>query len=130
MGKDLNSCSFIGNLGGDPEVKSTATSEFVNFSLAVSADYKDKGGNWVNKTNWINVTVFQEFLRKVVTDKLSKGSQVYVRTKLDVNKIGDKYYHNFILEEIQVLPKGNNGPSRDTQSNSTPVQTNEDELAF
>ena len=78
MSKDLNSCNFIGRLGRDPEVKyANSGAAIVNFSIACGDDYKDKSGQKVEQTNWINVVAFGK-LAEIIGQWVKKGSQVYI----------------------------------------------------
>jgi single-strand DNA-binding protein len=47
----LNKATLIGNLGADPEVRTTATGTVVTFSIATSESWKDaRSGERVEKT--------------------------------------------------------------------------------
>ena len=50
--KSLNKVCLIGNVGKDPEVRSSQSgSIFANFSIATSDRQKDAQGNWQDKTD-------------------------------------------------------------------------------
>ena len=50
----LNKVMLIGNLGKDPEVRYTTSGTAVaSFSLATSERFKNKGGEWEDKTSGI-----------------------------------------------------------------------------
>lgn len=54
--KSINKVILIGTLGKDPEVKYTPSGAAVaSFSLATSERYKDKAGQWQERTEWHNV---------------------------------------------------------------------------
>ena len=83
----LNSCSFIGNLGRDPEVKTLSSgARVVNFSLAVSERWKDKNGERQEKTTWVPIVIWNEGLGRVAESYLRKGSKVYVSGALQIRK--------------------------------------------
>jgi len=90
MARNLNSCSFIGRLGKDPEIKNMPNGNAVaNFGIAVGDDYKDKQGQKVEQTNWVNVVIFGK-LAEICGQYLTKGSQVYINGKFVTRKWQDK----------------------------------------
>jgi Single-strand binding protein family len=55
-GKSVNKVILIGNLGKDPEVKYTPSGMPVaKFTLATNERFKDKDGQWQDRTEWHNV---------------------------------------------------------------------------
>lgn len=87
----LNSCSFIGNLGKDPEIRTVQSGEKVaNFSIACSEQWKDKTtGEKKEATEWVNVVVWGA-LAGVVEAYLRKGSKVFINGKMKTRKWTDK----------------------------------------
>jgi len=74
----LNKACLLGNLGKSPEIRAMSNGgEVVKFSVATSESWKDKSGEWQDRTEWHNVVVFNEYLIKEAK-KLSKGSKVYL----------------------------------------------------
>jgi single-strand DNA-binding protein len=60
MAKSVNKVILVGNLGKDPEVKFTPSGVPVaKFSLATNERYKDKGGEWQDRTEWHNIVAWQ-----------------------------------------------------------------------
>lgn len=88
----LNQCSFIGNLGADPEVRSLGNGGKVcNLRLAVSETWKDKqSGERKEKTEWVSVVIFGDGLAGIAERYLRKGSKVFVQGKLATRKWQDK----------------------------------------
>jgi len=87
----LNKCTFIGNLGRDPEIRSFANGNKVcNLRVACTEKWKDKDGNRQEKTEWIPVAIFQEGLIRVAEQYLRKGSKVYVSGKFTTRKYQDQ----------------------------------------
>jgi single-strand DNA-binding protein len=110
--KMLNQCNFIGNVGKDPEARSMSNGkEVVNFSLGVSESWKDKEtGEKKEKTEWINVTCFNESLVNVVKNYVKKGSKLHVSGKMQTTKYTDKngvekYATNILLQQLEFLSK-------------------------
>lgn len=87
----LNHCSFIGNLGKDPEIRTLQNGDKVaNFSIACTEKWKDKNsGEQKERTTWVPVVVWGA-LAGVVERFLHKGSKVYVSGKFSVRKWQDQ----------------------------------------
>ena len=59
-GKSVNKVTLLGNLGKDPEVKFTPQGTAVaKLALATNERYKDKEGQWQDRTEWHNVVLWQ-----------------------------------------------------------------------
>ncbi len=92
MAGSVNKVILIGNLGKDPEVRSSQDgSKIVNFSIATSEYWKDKTtGERKDKTEWHRVVVFNPNLCDVCEKYLKKGSKVYVEGQLQTRKWQDQ----------------------------------------
>lgn len=88
----VNVCILVGRLGKDPEGRQMQNGgEVVTFSLATSESWKDKTtGERKEKTEWVNIVIFNEGLGKVALAYLKKGSQVYISGALQTRKWTDK----------------------------------------
>jgi len=115
----LNKVMLIGNLGKDPEVRYTASGQAVaSFSLATSEKFKNKNGDFEERTEWHRVTLWAR-LAEIAGEYLSKGKTVYIEGRLqtrEYEKDGVKRYTTEIVgEKMQMLsPKGEGrsaGPS-------------------
>lgn len=85
----LNKVTIIGNLGADPETRTTASGAVVcNLRVAVNERVK-KGDEWKDHTEWFRVVVFGKTAENCAKF-LAKGRQVYVEGKLRANKWTDK----------------------------------------
>lgn len=87
----LNQCQFIGNLGRDPEVRTTQNGDKIaNLRLAVSETWKDKQtGERKEKTEWVSVVIWGP-LAGIADQYLRKGSKVYVSGKMETRKWQDQ----------------------------------------
>ncbi len=109
--KSVNKVILIGNLGKDPEVKYTQAGMAVaKFSLATNERYKDKEGQWQDRTEWHNVVAFQR-LAEIVGEYLKKGGKVYIEGSLrtsswDDKETGQKKYKTEIVANDLVLLSG------------------------
>jgi len=87
---DLNLVAFTGRIGRDPEVRYTAGGTPVaNTRLAVSKRRKGKDGERQDDTTWVTL-VFWDRLADLVSNYVSKGSQIAVRGELQVRAYEDK----------------------------------------
>ncbi len=78
----LNKVLLIGNVGGDPEIRSLPSgSKVANFSLATSESYTDKNGQKQTQTEWHRVELWDN-LASVVEQYVKKGDSLYVEGKI------------------------------------------------
>lgn len=76
-----NNCTFIGNLGKDPEVRaSKGGASFTTFSVGVN-----KPGDKDAKTLWVNVTAFGK-TGEFVAQYMKKGNQVLVEGPIELQE--------------------------------------------
>jgi len=92
MAGSVNKVILIGNLGRDPEVRSTQDGmKIVQLSLATSESWKDRAsGERRERTEWHRVVIFNERLAEVAEQYLRKGSKIYVEGQLQTRKWQDK----------------------------------------
>jgi single-strand DNA-binding protein len=130
----LNKAMIIGRLGQDPDVRYTQSNTAVaNMSIATSERYKDKSGEWKEKTEWHKVVAWGR-TAEVCQEYLKKGSQVYIEGPIQTNKWEDKEGQTRYTTEIKALQmtmldsKGSNssgGAPKPAQSKaSEPVSSN------
>ena len=123
MAGSLNKVMIIGHLGKDPEKRSFSNGgAVVNFSVACSESWKDKStGERREKTEWVNVAVFNDNLGGIAMQYLKKGSKVYVEGKLQTRKWqdnsgSDRYSTEVVLQgfdgTILMLSKTDDAPAQ------------------
>ena len=72
----VNKAILIGNLGKDPELRYTPSGQAVaSFPLATTERYKDKDGNWQERTDWHNIVVWGR-QGETTKEYLSKGCPI------------------------------------------------------
>jgi single-strand DNA-binding protein len=117
MGKTVNKVILLGNVGKDPEIKSTTGGTLVaNLSLATSERYKDKGGEWKERTEWHNLVSYARGA-EILRDYVKKGSKLYVEGRITTRSWDDKetgkkaYRTEIVVNEISLLSsaEGSNG---------------------
>ena len=90
MARGINKVILLGNLGKDPEVKYTPSGTPVaKLALATNERFKDKDGQWQDRTEWHNVVVWQR-LAEIAGEYLKKGSKVYIEGRLQTRTWDDK----------------------------------------
>ncbi len=104
MGLFVNRVELIGNLGRDPEIRSTQQGKKIaTLSIATSESWKDQqSGEWRERTEWHRIVVFNEGLAKVVEKHLSTGMKVRVEGKLRTRKWQDQSGQDRYATEIHV----------------------------
>ena len=119
----INKVILLGNLGADPELRTTAGGDAVaTISIATSDSWKDKNtGEEQQKTEWHRVVFFRR-MAEVVGQYLKKGSSVYIEGHLQTNSYEDKntgekkFSTQIVARDMQMLGSRN---SSETQSNSS-----------
>jgi single-strand DNA-binding protein len=111
MAKSVNKVILVGNLGKDPEVKFLPNGQAVaNFGVATSERFKDKSGEWQDRTEWHNVTAYAR-TAEIVRDYVKKGQKIYIEGRLttrswDDKDTGKKVYRTEIVVNDLVLLSG------------------------
>ena len=86
----LNKVILIGLLGKDPDIRYTQSGTCVaNFSMATSEKFKNKSGEWEERTEWHNISLWGK-LGEIAGEYLVKGSQVCIEGRLQTRKWQDK----------------------------------------
>lgn len=87
----LNKCSFIGNLGADPEIRHTQSGQAVaNFNIAVNSKWTDKqSGEKKEHTEWVRIVLWSK-LAEIASQYLKKGNQIYVEGEFQTRKWTDQ----------------------------------------
>src|SRR6185295_12319551 len=94
MSRSLNKVTLIGNLGADPEVRSTANGGRVaTLSIATSRRWKNQGGEMQEKTEWHRVVLWNNRgsnLADVAERYCKKGDKVYVEGSIEYRSWQDR----------------------------------------
>ncbi|HWJ22044.1 MAG TPA: single-stranded DNA-binding protein [Gemmatimonadaceae bacterium] len=125
MSRSLNKVTLIGNLGNDPEVRSTTGGNRVaTFSLATSRSWNDQSGNRQEKTEWHRCVVWNtkgSQLADIVEKYVKKGDKLYVEGRIEYRQWQDKdgqtrYSTEINVRELIMLGGGRGGSSGDYDS--------------
>jgi single-strand DNA-binding protein len=110
MARGINKVILIGNLGQDPETRTTPGGTTVtNLRLATSESWRDKtSGEMKEQTEWHTIVMWGR-LGEIGAEYLRKGSQVYIEGRLQTRKWQDKatgndrYATEVVASEMQML---------------------------
>lgn len=107
----INRVTLVGNLGQDPETKSTPSGQSVaQLRVATTSTYKDREGNRQEATEWHTVVVWGK-QAEACGKYLTKGRQVYIEGRLATRKWTDKdgkdrYSTEVVAETVRFLGGG------------------------
>ncbi len=120
--RGFNKVVLVGNLGRDPELRTTPAGHRVcSFSLATGDNYKDQSGNWIERTDWHRISLWGNAAENAAK-YLKKGDRVLIEGSIhnsDYEKDGVKHYAYEIraYNMVMLTPKGTqenfNQPSPD-----------------
>ena len=92
MAGSVNKVILVGNLGKDPEVRTTQDgTKIVNLTLATSENWTDRAsGERKERTEWHRVVIFNDRIGEVAERYLRKGRKVYIEGSLQTRKWTDQ----------------------------------------
>ncbi len=120
MSRSLNKVTLIGNLGNDPEIRTTSNgSKVANFSLATSRQWSSPAGEKQEKTEWHKCTAWNTGgkgtgLADIIERYVKKGDKLYVEGSIEYRQYEDKekqikYVTEIKVREILLLGGGKGG---------------------
>src|SRR5882724_4853660 len=108
MAGSINKVILVGNLGRDPEIRSTQDGmRIANLALATSDTWRDKmSGERKERTEWHRVVIFNERLAEIAEKYLKKGAKVYIEGALQTRKWTDnagqeRYTTEIVLQRFR-----------------------------
>ena len=131
MSRSLNKIMLIGNVGNDPDVRTTSSgTPIANMSLATTRKWKDGSGEQREKTEWQRLTVWGKLV-DVVERYVKKGDRLYVEGRIEYSETESdgqkKYWTNVNVFEMVMLgstgaeDQGGGGRGGGFQSDSSPA---------
>lgn len=136
MSKSVNKALILGNVGKDPEIKSTGSGTLVaNFSIATSDRQKDSHGNWQDKTEWHSCVAFAK-TAEIVRDYVKRGSKLFIEGKIqtqswDDRQTGEKRYRTqIIVNELTLLSGAESGQQRHEEPRKDYAEVNDEDIPF
>ena len=120
----INKVILLGRVGSDPEVKiSTREEKFAGFSLATSERFKNKSGEWQEKTQWHKVVCWDPNIANTIETYVKKGTTLYIEGQIETRQYdlnGEiKYTTEIIIPRFKGILKmigGKDGSSSKVQS--------------
>jgi len=117
VSRSLNKVMLIGNLGADPEVRSTANGARVaTLSVATSRQWNNQAGERQEKTQWHRVVMWNNGKGTGLADYaekyLKKGDRVYVEGEIDYRTWEDregKTRYTTEIKAFQIIQVGGKG---------------------
>ena len=145
MSRSLNKVMLIGNVGNDPDVRTTSSgTPIANMSLATTRTWKDGSGEQKEKTEWHRLTVWGK-LADVVERYVKKGDRLYVEGRIEYSESESdgqkKYWTDVNVVEMVMLGspgaggEGGGGRGGGFQSDPSPapappISEPDDDLPF
>lgn len=116
MSRSLNKAMIIGNLGADPEIRTTGSgSRVANFSVATNRKWTNQSGEQQEKTEWHRIVAWDSNYRKLadVAERfLKKGDRVYIEGEIEYgsyDKDGVTKYTTEIRAREMIMLGGSEG---------------------
>jgi single-strand DNA-binding protein len=106
VSRSLNKVQLIGNLGADPEVRSTPNgSRVASFSLATSRQWTGQAGDKQEKTEWHKCVAWNtkgSGLADLIEKYVHKGDKLFVEGRVEYRQYQDKENQTRYVTEINV----------------------------
>lgn len=108
MSRSLNKVMLIGNVGADPEIRTTPSGTKVGkVSLATNRTFPDRSGQQQEKTEWHRLTFFGK-LADIVEQYVTKGDRLYAEGRLEYSQTtdeqgGTRYWTDIVVTDMVML---------------------------
>jgi single-strand DNA-binding protein len=108
VSRSLNKVTLIGNLGNDPEIRTTSSgSKVANFSLATTRQWNSASGEKQEKTEWHKCIAWNTGgkgtgLADIIERYVKKGDKLYVEGRIEYRQYEDKEKQTRYVTEINV----------------------------
>lgn len=129
MSRSLNKVMLIGNLGADPEIRTTSTGNKVaNFSLATGRQWNSASGEKQEKTEWHKCIAWNakgSGLADIIERYVKKGDKLYVEGRIEYRQYEDKDKQTRYVTEInvrEILLLGGRGGDGGSEGGARPAR--------
>ena len=125
----VNKAILVGNLGADPETRTTQGGSTVcNLRLATTSRVK-RGEQWEDATEWHRVVCFGRTAENVARF-CTKGKSIYVEGRIQTSKWtdkdgNDKYTTEIVADDIRFLG-GRDEPREQSRGSRAPTGVSDD----
>lgn len=131
MSSGVNKAILVGNLGGDPEVRSTGGGTPVaNFTIATNESFKTRDGERNERTEWHRIVAFGK-LAEICGQYLKKGKQVYIEGRIQTRQWEDRsgnkrYTTEVVCNQMVMLGRAGDAPYSTPDSGSSDQSSEQD----
>lgn len=95
--------TVIGNIGRDASINENNGRKAINFAVAHNSKYKDADGTEINKTTWVNCTIWRGQGESVkIKDYLLSGTLVACKGEPSIRTYKDKEGHTVAALDLTV----------------------------
>ena len=114
MARSLNKATLIGNVGNDPDIRTTAGgTRLAKISLATNRTFQDRNREQQERTEWHHLTFFGRLV-DIVEQYVSKGDRLWVEGRIEYSQRqdeqgGTRYYTDIVVNEMIMLGSGGRG---------------------
>lgn len=108
MARSLNKATLIGNVGGDPDIRTTPSGTRVaKVSLATSRSWQDRSGQQQERTDWHRLTFWGKLV-DIVEQYVGKGDRLYVEGRIEYSQTqddrgGTRYWTDIQVQDLVML---------------------------
>ncbi len=108
MARSLNKVMLIGNVGSEPEVRTTPSGmKVAKVSLATNRKFSDRSGQQQEKTEWHRLTFFDR-VADLVEQYVHKGDRLYVEGRIEYSQTEDdkgnvRYWTDIVVQDMVML---------------------------
>ena len=142
MARSLNKIMLIGNVGNDPEVRSTPNGiQLAKFSVATNRTWKNSSGEQQEKTEWHRCTAWGK-LSEIIERYVKKGDLLYLEGRVEYSQTENdgqiRYFTDINVQEMSMLGSrdgstgdpGNYSPEPPVPESPKPISQPDDDLPF
>lgn len=125
MSRGVNKVHLIGNIGQDPDIRTTPSgARIAKLSLATNRTWTDASGQKGEKTEWHRLTVFGKLV-DVVERYVKKGDRLYIEGRIEYSQTdGDdgakRYWTDIVVQEMTMLGANGERPADDDPDSDLP----------
>lgn len=129
MADGLNKVMLLGNLGADPELRSTSGGQAVlKLRLATAESFKDRNNERQERTEWHSVVIWGK-RAEALSRFLVKGQRIFIEGGLRTSSYDDKdgvkrYKTEINATNVILCGGGGNGGSRSDDAEPQPERQN------
>ena len=111
MARSLNKVMLIGNVGNEPEIRTTGGGKRVaKFSVATNRSFTDRSGQQQEKTEWHRCTAWDR-LAEIIEQYVHKGDRIYIEGSIEYSQTDDesgkpRYWTDIVVRDMVMLSGG------------------------